>query len=495
LTTIHDAAPITELEAQDVPTVHGLVGGTWVTGAGEVKETKSPANGNTVTTCPFFTPDQVDAAVAAAKAAQKEWAKVPVAERAKMMHAGLDAVAEHAEEIARWVSIEMGKTIREAREEVLNDITVPVGRHIVEDALRLGGRLSHTARPDYYPTRRVMVIHQPIGVTGFISPWNFPTEMLINCIASMMMGNTCVWKPSEWAPSGPQRATEVFLESAGLPPGVLNLVYGGPETGDHLVTHADVGLICFIGSTATGEKIASAAGVKRLLLELGGNGPLVVLDDANIDKAVDAAVNDCFYQAGQVCTAGERLLVHEQIHDEFVQRLARKVAQLRVGDPLDESTDMGPLSDVRILNTVVQHVEDAKARGAAIVAGGNHDGQFFEPTILTGVTTDMDIAREETFGPVAPIIKIKSADEALEIANSLDYGLSMAVFTSSLETGLMMAEGLDAGQVNVNAGTNDWELNGPFGGWKKSGIGRELGGEESLRLFANVKTIGIDAAK
>jgi acyl-CoA reductase-like NAD-dependent aldehyde dehydrogenase len=495
LTTIQHTAPVAAQKAHDVPMVHGLVNGTWVAGAGEVKETKNPTNGETVTTCPFFTPDQVDAAVAAARAAQKEWAKVPVAEKAKMMHAGLDAVAAHAEEIARTVSTEMGKTIREAREEVLLDITVPCSRHIIEDASRMSGRLIHTARPDHYPARRVMVIHQPIGVTGFISPWNFPTEMLLNCIASMMIGNTCVWKPSEWAPSGPQKATEVFLEGAGLPPGVLNLIYGGAETGDHLVRHADVGLICFIGSTATGEKIASAAGVKRLLLELGGNGPLVVLDDANVDKAVEAAANDCFYQAGQVCTAGERILVHEQIHDEFVQKLAAKVGQLTVGDPLDESTDMGPLSDVRILAKVVEHVEDAKARGAEIVTGGSHAGQFFEPTILTGVTTDMAIAREETFGPVAPIMKIKSAEEALEIANSLDYGLSMAVFTGSLETGLMMAEGLEAGQVNVNAGTNDWELNGPFGGWKKSGIGRELGGEEALRQFANAKTIGIDPSE
>jgi acyl-CoA reductase-like NAD-dependent aldehyde dehydrogenase len=193
-----------------------------------------------------------------------------------------------------------------------------------------------------------------------------------------------------------------------------------------------------------------------------------------------------------VCTAGERVLVHEQVHDEFVARLAAKVAELKVGDPLDESTDMGPLSDVRILDKVVRHVEDAKAKGATVVTGGNHHGLLYEPTILTGVTTDMEIAQEETFGPVAPVIKIKSADEALEIANSLQYGLSMAVFTTSLPTAWKMAEGLEAGQVNVNSGTNDWELNGPFGGWKKSGIGRELGGDESLRLFANVKTIGMD---
>jgi succinate-semialdehyde dehydrogenase/glutarate-semialdehyde dehydrogenase len=485
-------APVTAPATDEVPTVHGLIDGTWVKGAGDVKETISPSHGGVVSTCPFFTSEQVDAAVQAAKAAQKEWAAVPLVEKARMIHAGLDAVAARSEEISVWVSSEMGKTIREAREEVLTDITVPVGNAIVEDALRFNGRVVQPARPDLYPNRRVMVIYQPIGVTGFISPWNFPVEMIINCIASLMVGNTCVWKPSEWAPYGPQKLTEAFLEGAQLPPGVLNLIYGGPETGDTLVTNDDVGLISFIGSTATGEKIASAAGVKRLLLELGGNGPLVILDDADVDKAVATAMSDCFYQAGQVCTAGERVLVHEKVHDEFVEKLAAKVAELKVGDPLDESTDMGPLSDVRILDKVVRHVEDARAKGASILTGGKHEGQFYEPTILTGVTTDMEIAQEETFGPVAPVIKIKSADEALEIANSSPYGLSMAVFTTSLPTAWKMAEGLEAGQVNVNAGTNDWELNGPFGGWKKSGIGREIGGDESLRIFANVKTVGMD---
>jgi acyl-CoA reductase-like NAD-dependent aldehyde dehydrogenase len=492
VSTTEAAAPASARETEDVPTVHGLIDGAWVKGAGEVKETISPAHGGVVTTCPFFTPDQVDAAVAAAKAAQKEWAAVPIAEKARMVHAGLDSVAGRTEEIARWVSAEMGKTIRESREEILTDIAVPCGRAIVEDALRFHGRVIQPAQPERFPSRRVMVIYQPIGVTGFISPWNFPVEMIINCIASMMVGNTCVWKPSEWAPYGPQLMANAFLDGAGLPAGVLNLIYGGPETGETLVTHDDVGLISFIGSTATGERIASAAGVKRLLLELGGNGPLVILDDADVDKAVATAMTDCFYQAGQVCTAGERVLVHESVHDAFVEKLTAKVAELKVGDPLDESTDMGPLSDGRILAKVVRHVEDARTKGARIVTGGGHDGLFFEPTILTGVTTEMEIAREETFGPVAPVIKISSADEALQIANSLQYGLSMAVFTTSLTTAWKMAEGLEAGQVNVNAGTNDWELNGPFGGWKKSGIGRELGGDESLRAFANVKTIGMD---
>jgi succinate-semialdehyde dehydrogenase/glutarate-semialdehyde dehydrogenase len=471
--------------------VPGLINGVWVEGTGEVKETKSPTHGGTVSHVRYFSDEQVDAAVEAARIAQKSWSRVPLNERAKLLHAGVTAVEERAEEISQWVSAEMGKTIRESREEVVTDIAVPVSRQIIEDALRFGGKLLPTARGDYYPDRRVMIMHQPIGVTGFISPWNFPVEMFLNCIASLMVGNACVWKPSEWAPQGPKLLIEAFM-SVGIPDGVVNLIYGGPETGERLVTHHDVGCLGFIGSTATGEAIVRAAGVKRLLLELGGNGPIVVLDDADVDKAAKTALRDCFYLAGQACTAGERILVHEDVHDEFVEKLTALVEGLQVGDPLDEGTDMGPLSDKRILDKVIRHVDNAKASGATIVTGGTYEGLFYQPTVLTGVTTDMEIAREETFGPVAPVVKISSAEEALAIANSLDYGLSMSVFTSSMTTAFMMAEGMEAGQVSVNSGTNDWELNGPFGGWKKSGLGRELGGEEHLRALTNVKTVGFD---
>jgi len=311
----------------------------------------------------------------------------------------------------------------------------------------------------------------------------------MNCIASMVMGNACVWKPSEWAPSGPLITARIFAE-AGIPAGLLNVVWGGAEEGERLVAHGDVGVVCFTGSTAVGEQISRTAGVKRLVLELGGNGPLVILDDADLDRAVNAAVVDCFYQAGQVCTAAERVLVHEAVHDEFVSRVAEAARNLNVGDQLDEATEMGPLSDQRILDKVIAHVEDARTAGATIVTGGEHHGLFYQPTVITGVTPDMRIAREETFGPVLPVIKISSAEEALKIANDSEYGLTMAVFTSSLQTAYMMGEGLAAGQVNVNAGTTSAEVGAPFGGWKKSGIGRILG-EAGCREFTNVKTLCI----
>lgn len=467
-----------------VPDVRCLIGGAWIVGDGPVKDIVNPFDGAVVSRVAFASTAQVDAAVAAAKDAQRAWGRRSVAERVQMLSVALDALEAEYETFSRWSVLEMGKTIREARDEN-RDITVALGRAALQDALRFGG----ATRPPYnaaHTDRRVMTVHEPIGVTALISPWNFPVEMLGNAITSLAMGNTVVWKPSEWAPHAPEIASAIF--AAGLPDGVLNLVYGGPEIGDHIVRHRDVGMVGFIGSTVVGEQISRAAGVKRLLLELGGNGPLIVLDDADVDGAVEAAVWSCFYMAGQVCTAAERILVHEAVHDEFVAKLVASVQELVVGDPLDEATDMGPLSDERIMAKVVRHVDGAVAEGATVLTGGTRDGMFYAPTVLVGVKPGMEIAEEETFGPVAPIIKVSSAEEALALANDSMYGLSMAVWTSSLKTAFEMAEGLQAGAVAVNAGTSDWELGGPFGGYKQSGIGREVG-DHALREFTNVKTI------
>jgi len=381
--------------------------------------------GDVVSTVGYSTKRQVDAAVAAAKQAQIAWARTTVAERAGVLTAAVDAIAERSEEISRWITTETGKTIAESREEVI-DVTLTIARASIEDARRFGG----TNRPAWnesHKNRRTHTIYQPIGVAGFISPWNFPVEMVANCVGALMMGNACVWKPSEWASFGPQLLVEAFT-SAGLPQGLTNLIYGGPETGELLVTHPDVGFLAFIGSTAVGE--------------LGGNGPLIVLDDADVDAAVDAAVVSCFYMAGQVCTSAERILVHSAVHDEFVQKLTARAAALTVGDPLDESTELGPVSEKRILAKIVAHVDDARDKGATITTGGGTSGQFHEATVLTGVTRDMRIHQEETFGPFAPIVKVDSAAQALTLANDADYGLSMAVFTSSLTTAYEMSEGL-----------------------------------------------------
>jgi acyl-CoA reductase-like NAD-dependent aldehyde dehydrogenase len=476
------------MDHTDVPEVLCLIDGEWIAGEGPCKETISPSMGTPVSKVHFASQAQVDAAVKAAKRAQLEWAKRPMAERADILMRALDALEPHLEELSLWISREMGKTINESRYE-MGPLTMVVSRAAIEDARRFGGSTPPPFNAEH-TTRRVMTVHEPIGVAGLISPWNFPVDMLVGCVSALVVGNAVVWKPSEWAPLSPQLAARIFAE-AGLPSGVFNLVYGGPEIGEALVTHPGVGVIGFIGSTAVGEQITRAAGVKRLLLELGGNGPMVVLDDADVDAAVESAVESCFYMAGQVCTAAERLIVHEAIHDEFVSKLVERTKSLRMGDPMDELTEMGPISEERIMAKIERHVEDARAQGATIEVGGRREGMYYEATVLTGVRPGMQIADEETFGPVAPIIKVASAAEALEIANDSPYGLSMAVWTSSLKSAFEMAEGLQAGQVAVNGGTSDWEINGPFGGYKKSGIGRELG-EDSLRAFTNAKTISFN---
>jgi acyl-CoA reductase-like NAD-dependent aldehyde dehydrogenase len=355
-----------------------------------------------------------------------------------------------------------------------------------EDALRFCGRTIPSATAAT-PNRRLITTHQPIGTGGFISPWNFPVEMILNVATAMVVGNTTVWKPSEFAPYAPQLVAETF-SSVGFPAGAVNLVYGGADVGERIVGHPDVGFISFIGSTAVGEQIARVAGVKRLQLELGGNGPLVVLDDADLEQAVEAAMVGCFFQAGQVCTASERVLVQAGIHDRFVARLKERVGELKVGDPLDETTEMGPLINSRILEKTTRHVAGAVADGARVVAGGESDALFFEPTVLVDVQPEMEIAREETFGPVAPVIRFETLDEAVEIANDSPYGLQVAVISQSLTDAWTMAERLEAGVVVVNASNNEWDINAPFGGVKKSGYGRELG-EEGLRCYTNVKQI------
>lgn len=472
-----------------IPLARCLIDGAWVDGDGPVKDTVNPATGDVVTRVAFASDAQVDLAVAAAKAAQVAWGALTVAERVDMIDRALLAIEPGVEPISRWMSQEMGKTITEARYE-MGPLTVGVSRAGLQDALRFGGTSPQPYEPSHRD-RRVMVRHEPIGVIAFISPWNFPVDMLVNCVAALAMGNTVVWKPSEWAPYAPALTTELFARE--LPDGVFNLVFGGPETGERVVRHPDVGMVGFIGSTLVGEQITRAAGVKPLLLELGGNGPFVVLDDADIDAAVESAVASCFYMSGQVCTAAERLLVHESVHDEFVSKLVARTNELKVGDPLDESTDMGPISEERIMGKVVRHVDNAVAEGATVLTGGTRDGMYFPPTILIDVKPGMEIADEETFGPVAPIIKVSSAQEAIAIANDSPYGLSMAVWTTSLSNAFMMAEGLQAGAVTVNGGTSDWEINAPFGGYKQSGIGKEWG-RDGFEEYLEAKAIAVTVA-
>ena len=450
------------------------IGGEWVPGDGEEIEVRSPATDELLGTVTASSPTQVEAAVRAAAEAFPAWRKVSLLERVELCRTAFAICMERADEIAEQITKEVGKTIRESREEMV-EYTADHFRRASEDVLRHAGSVLPSTQ-ERSNAKRIIVVQEPVGVVAAVTPWNFPVDIAgIPIVYGLAVGCTTVWKPSEQAPLCANMFAEV-IHDAGFPPGTLNVVHGRGDVGSALVNHPDVASVVFTGSTKTGEQVARDAALKNRVLELGGNGPQIVLADANVEKAADAAIVGCFYLAGQCCTAAERILVHESVKDEFVVALVERTKALRVGDPLDEETDMGPLCTDEVLARTIEHVEDAVAKGARIVYGGGHEGRFHEPTILDGVTSDMSIAKEETFGPVAPIMTFGDLDEALAVANETDYGLTAAVFTRSLHDAWHAAEELRHGTVHINETTNYWDQLAPFGGAKKSGSGRELAG-------------------
>ncbi len=466
-----------------------LIGGEWVDSSGGTMESRSVWSGRSIAELALCDEHDVDRAVRAAKAAQPGWAAVSLVERVELLRRLERLIVARAEDIAQMITLETGKTINETREEVI-EYSAPAFQKAAEEALRHRG-LSLPSTQERSNNKRLVLTHRPLGVVAVITPYNFPTDISSIAIAhAIAVGNTVVWKPSEWAAVSCAMLAELF-EEAGFPPGVVNVVQGKGETGAALVAHQGVDCVFFTGSTATGEKIAREAALKRQLLELGGDGPQIVLADADVDAAVDGAVIGCFYLAGQVCTSAERLLVHEAVHDEFVEKLTRRARELVVGDPTDEATEMGPLCNKATLERVVAHVEDARARGAQVEQAGEADGMYYPPTVLTGVTPDMDIARHETFGPVAPIIKIRSADEAISIANASSLALTASLYTRDLATAWRVGEALHHGTVNVNESTNYWDQLAPFGGAKASGRGRELS-QWFLDTFTEPKLLNFD---
>ncbi len=450
------------------------IGGEWVPGDGEEIEVRSPGTGELLGSVVGSTDAQVDAAVRAASEAFRTWRKVPLLERVELCRRAFEICTERSEELAQTITREVGKTIRESREEMI-EYTADHFRRASEDVLRHAGQVLPSTQ-ERSNDKRILIVQEPVGVVAAISPWNFPVDIAgIPIVYGLAVGCTIVWKPSEQAPLCANMFAEV-IHDAGFPSGTLNVVHGRGEVGSALVRHPDVASVVFTGSSETGEQVAREAGLKNRVLELGGNGPQIVLADADLDKAADAAIVGCFYLAGQCCTAAERILVHESVKDAFVDALVERTDALRVGDPLDDETDMGPLCTEAVLERTQEHLDDAQEKGARIVTGGGHDGLFHEPTILDGVTSDMRIAQEETFGPVAPIMTFGTLDEALEIANETKYGLTAAVFTRSLHDAWRAAEELRHGTVHINETTNYWDQLAPFGGAKASGAGRELAG-------------------
>jgi len=470
-----------------------FVGGAWVDSeSGERVEATSPATGEVLGTVPSGTRDDARRAIASANAARRDWPSRSAFERAAAMERVAGLVEERRDDLALALTLDQGKPLHaEAYDEV--DELVAYWRMAAADATRISGAMP----PSVDAAKRILQYRVPRGVVGVITPWNWPYTMPAEVIApALAAGNAVVWVPAPTTSVCAVKLAECIVD-AELPAGVFSMVLGpGPVVGDEVAASAGTHAIAFIGSVATGLHVAARAAGKATLLELGGNGPMVVLDDADVAAAAEASLAASFLCAGQSCTAGERFLVHDAVHDDFVAAVEARVERtVRLGDPFASDTTMGPLNNEPTAEKMDRHVADAVERGARVVTGGGRASGFptnlyWEPTVLAGVTEEMEVARDETFGPVVPITRISSDEEALAIANASPYGLLSAVWTRDLARGLRFAEAVDAGWVNINESTNYWESHLPFGGraGTSSGTGR-VGGSSVLEAFTEPKTV------
>jgi succinate-semialdehyde dehydrogenase/glutarate-semialdehyde dehydrogenase len=466
-----------------------LVNGKWEDGAGGTFDVYNPHDGSLIHKVGCAESTDIDAVVSAARAAQPGWAALSTIERAQIMRRIHQLFLERAEPIAQMITAEIGKTITDAREEVF-EYSAPSWAKSAEEILRHRG-LSFPSTQERTRNKRLVMTHRPVGVVAAITPYNFPTDISSIALAHIAAaGNTVIWKPSEYAAVSCAMMGDIFRD-AGLPDGVINIVQGKGKVGAMLVDHKDIDGVFFTGSTNTGKKIAEKCALRPHLLELGGDGPFIIMRDADIDAAVEGALNGCFYYTGQVCTSAERLLVHEDVYDEFLRKFRARTSQLKIGDPSDEETEMGPLCNPDTLARVKAHIEDARHKGATIEKIGKEDGLYFPATILTDVTLDMDIMRSETFGPVAPIYKFKEVQEVIDIAHLSGLGLIASLWTKDLATAWRVGEALPHGSVNINETSNYWDQLAPFGGTGQSGVGRELS-QWFLETFTEKKLLVFD---
>lgn len=489
--------PITPA-AHHIPHYRNFIDGRWVD-TDERYDIVSPADGAVVETAARATVRHVNDAVAAARLAFETgaWRRTAPVERAAVLDRAADALEARFEDIAAIGSRETGMPIRTAS-------ALGVGFPLMHlryyaDLLR-GYEFTRSAPVSGQVLHGGIIRKEPLGVVAGICPWNFPASTAVwKSIPAIATGNSVVLKVDERTPSFALELV-TLLRDAGLPDGVLNVVIGdGPVVGEHLVNHDDVALITFTGSTAVGSRIMAnaARSIKRVLLELGGKSANIVLDDADLDTAVDGTIYGFALHAGQACESGSRLLLPRSIHDEFVAKLVARLETLRLGDPADPATDLGPLASAAQFERVTEYIRVGREEGATVVAGGEiptvpgfESGHWILPTVFTGVTNDMRIAREEIFGPVLSVIAYDTVEEAIAIANDSDYGLAAGVWSTDNQRALDVAAELEAGSVWIN----DWHNMSqhlPFGGYKRSGIGRELG-PDALDEFVQDKSITVD---
>lgn len=438
--------------------------------------------------------DDVRAAVDAAEEAFQKWSETPPPARGEALLKIALRLEEKKESLARTITMEMGKVLVEARGDVQE--AIDTFKYMAAEGRRLFGHTTTSELRDKF----AMTIRRPVGVAAVITPWNFPTAIPgWKMAAALAAGNTVVFKPASDTPLCATELVKTMVE-AGLPAGVVNLVTGsGFEVGLPLVRHRKVGVVSFTGSRDTGAEILRQAGVKKVGLELGGKNPIIVMDDANIQLAVDGCIWGGFGTSGQRCTAASRIIVHRGIYDRFIKMFLARASKLRVGDGLDSSTDMGPVVNEQQLRKIHSYVEIGVSEGARLslggqILGGEHfdDGFYYPPTIFEDVRSDMRIAQEEIFGPVVAVIKVDSFEEAIEVANDTEYGLSSSVYTNDLRTAFKAIEKLEAGITYVNAPTIGAESHLPFGGVKQTGNGVREGGIHGIEEFTEVKTVYID---
>ncbi|MFB1082811.1 NAD-dependent succinate-semialdehyde dehydrogenase [Jeotgalibacillus sp. JSM ZJ347] len=453
----------------------------------ETIEVINPATTETIATVPKGGKEEAVKAVDAAHHAFKDWSKRNTYERSALLMKWADLIDEHTDELARLMTIEQGKPLKEAAGEI--SYANGFIKWFAEEGKRVYGETIPSSKGD----RRLFVHKQPVGVTAVITPWNFPAAMITRKVApALATGCTAVIKPATATPLTALRLVQLAKE-AGIPDGVLNVVTGkSSDISEAWLGDSRVRKLTFTGSTEVGKSLMKGAAdtMKKISLELGGHAPAIVMDDADLEKAVDGVIATKFRNAGQTCVCANRIYVHEEIAEAFTKRFTEKVEDLRLGDGLEEGVDLGPLIDEDAIEKVQKHIEDAKEKGATVETGGElRDGLFFKQTVLSGVTDDMLCMNEETFGPVAPITTFKTEDEAIERANDSIYGLAAYVFTENISKGIRICEQLEYGIVGLNDGLPS-APEAPFGGFKQSGLGRE-GGHQGIEEFLETKFISV----
>jgi len=477
--------------------LNNYINGVWQEeGGADYTAVLNPANGKELAQVRLSTTEDVNNAVEAAKVAQKKWALVPAPKRAEYLYAIGNLMIEKKEHLSQVLTAEMGKVIEEARGEVQEGIDMAF--YMAGEGRRLFGQTV----PSELENKFAMSVRAPIGVVGLITPWNFPVAIATwKSFPAIVAGNTFLWKPATETPMMAYELAKIF-EEVELPKGVANIVFGaGSTVGTAMIEHPDVKVISFTGSTDTGRGIAELGGrhLKKISLEMGGKNAIIVMDDADVDLAVEGILWSAFGTAGQRCTACSRVIVHKSVKAELEQKLVESMKSLTIGDGADESNKIGPVINKGSLDKIESYVQIGRDEGAKLLSGGTvltdgdlANGNYYAPTLFTDVKWDSRLAQEEIFGPVISLIEIGSLEEAIEVNNSVEFGLSSAIFSRDVNRIFRAQRDLDTGIVYVNAGTTGAEIHLPFGGTKGTGNGHRDSGVAALDVYTEWKAIYVD---